>query len=282
MKSRRILVILTTSLICSTQMVSAVSAAEETVYEEEAQEDISILSDDGLTNEGGSYELLDGTFWRDWIKLDYGYDYTDSTSNADYSPVAGSAEEYITNSETAKKTTQIILVNGHNISLWNKEDGRWIEQFDAYCGYGTSGMIAADKHSELTRATPIGSYPIMFAFGKATNPGTSMTYRNVTDNSYWSDEYSTYNRWVESPTYVSGEHLADYYQYNYAMAIGFNLDPIVYWRGSAIFLHCKTKNKWGTAGCISVEESVMVELLKACRNGTYIIIVPDKESIANY
>lgn len=188
----------------------------------------------------------------------------------------------IASTNTAKKTSQIILVVDHKLTLWNKNNGTWVKAMDTYCGYGKNGLKLAAKRKAGDKTTPIGSFPISFAFGTASNPGTSMDYRKVKSTSYWSAEKKTYNTWVESSKKVGGEHLIDYYQYKYAMAIGFNIDPVVYGRGSAIFLHCKSKGHWYTAGCVSVTEGNMVSLLKACRNGTYMIIVPDTEDIANY
>ena len=105
----------------------------------------------------------------------------------------------------------------------------------------------------------------------------------MTPYSYWSGEKESYNTWVESTTPISGEHLSDYsICYRYAMAIGFNIEPTVYKRGSAIFLHCKNPAEWGSAGCVSVEESDMITLLQQCHNGCYIMIVPDEASIARF
>ena len=183
--------------------------------------------------------------------------------------------------QTAKKTTQIIVVIDHNLELWQKNAaGSWRRKVKAYCGYGSNGLT--ENHMEDVPTTPIGSYPIMFAFGIADNPGTDMTWRNITDNSYWSAERDTYNTWVESSTAIAGEHLIDYYQYKYAMAIGYNINPEIYNKGSAIFLHCKSYDHWYTAGCVSVEESVMKELLLRCKDGTYIIIVRNRDDVANY
>lgn len=133
----------------------------------------------------------------------------------------------IAGTKTAKKTSQIILVNGHTISLWNKSGSTWKKQLEDYCGYGKNGLKLAANRVQGDKTTPVGSFPILFAFGKASN-------------------------------------------------------PVVYGKGSAIFLHCKSTNSWNTAGCVSVYEKTMVSLLKACGNGTYIIIVPNEKSIANY
>ena len=95
-------------------------------------------------------------------------------------------------------------------------------------------------------------------------------------------EDESFNTWVESETPVPGEHLIDYYQYKYAVNIGFNLEDVVYSRGCAIFLHCKSNDHWYTAGCVSLSEEDMVTLLLMLRDGAYMIIVPDAESIGDY
>ena len=187
----------------------------------------------------------------------------------------------LNNSSTAAKTGQIILVVDHSLSFWEKDQsGNWVKKLSVYCGYGSNGLN--DDRHEGDRTTPIGSFRILHGFGTADNPGSSMQYRKITRNSYWSGEYNTYNQWVESIRPVAGEHLIDYYQYKYAMAIGFNRNPTVYKKGSAIFLHCKSYDHWSTAGCVSVEESVMKKLLQMSRNGVYMIIVREQNDIASY
>ena len=154
---------------------------------------------------------------------------------------------------------------------------------ETYCGYGRNGLKAWNERQEGDQTTPVGSFPILYAFGNSGNPGTQMNWRAITPDSYWSDEQETYNTWVESTAPVSGEHLSEYtICYKYAMAIGFNIDPIVYKRGSAIFLHCKNPAEWGSSGCVSIEETGMISLLQQCHNGCYMMIVPNEASITNF
>lgn len=197
-----------------------------------------------------------------------------------WSSIQNNIENLLTNSATAQKTDQIILVIDHTLSLWNKIDGKWKKDFESYCGYGSNGLswdrTAGDK------TTPIGAFPILYAFGQGDNPGTEMTYKKITPKSYLSGEKSSYNTWVESSRRISGEHLQDYYQYEYAMNIGFNINPTVYGKGAAIFLHCKSMGHWTTAGCVSVPEDVMLKLLRKSHNGEYIIIVPTAADIAKF
>ena len=63
--------------------------------------------------------------------------------------------------------------------------------------------------------------------------------------------------------------------------IGYNVDPIVENRGSAIFLHCKGNN-WNTAGCVSVERPVMRTLMVSVKPGAWIIIANSEDELVNY
>ena len=184
----------------------------------------------------------------------------------------------------AEKTDQLVLTVDHRLTFWEKaEDGSWRLRMDTYCGYGGNGLVEADSRVMGTRTTPIGAFPLTLAFGLGPDPGTGMTYRQITETSYWSaEDDDTYNTWVESETPLSGEHLIDYYQYKYAVNIGFNLDPPHHDRGCAIFLHVKSRDTWNTAGCVSLAEEDMLTLLLALRDGAYMIIVPDIGSISAY
>ncbi len=185
---------------------------------------------------------------------------------------------------TAEKTDQIVLAVDHALTFWEKaEDGAWQLRMEAACGYGKNGLVLAEERIMGSKTTPIGAFPLTLAFGTGENPGTDMTWRQITEASYWSEvEDESFNTWVESETPVPGEHLIDYYQYKYAVNIGFNLEDIVYSRGCAIFLHVKSRNSWDTAGCVSLTEEDMLALLRMLRNGAYMIIVPDMESIGDY
>ncbi len=205
-------------------------------------------------------------------------------SEAKADKVSDPIAEKLASTMTSQLTDQIILVNDHNLTLWNRQsDGSWIKDMDVYCGYGRKGLKAYTERKEGDETTPVGSFPILHAFGFGSNPGTAMTWREITKNSYWSGEKSTYNTWVESTTPVGGEHLSEYtICYKYAMAIGFNQNPTVYKRGSAIFLHCKNPEEWGSAGCVSVTEDNMLTLLQKCHDGCYIMIVPNEDYISNF
>ena len=189
----------------------------------------------------------------------------------------------IFNTETAKKTNQIILVVGNSLSYYSKENEIWNKIFETNCYYGKNGFSLNRHSGDFT--TPIGSFPILYAFGTEERIDTKLKYRKITNNSYFSDDESNmkqYNTWVASSKPINGEHLINYpKEYNYGIVIGFNIKPKIKGKGSSIFLHCKGEKNY-TAGCIAISKDSMIYLLKQINKGAYILIVPDKESIKNY
>ena len=226
------------------------------------------------------YFYADGSFAADEVVSLEDGDYAFDEKGRWLSPLRTAVEA----SATAEKTEQIVLAVDHELSFWEKaEDGSWRLRMETACGYGLNGLVPAEERIMGSKTTPIGAFPLTLAFGTGEDPGTGMTYRRITEDSYWSEvEDESFNTWVESGTPIPGEHLIDYYQYKYAVNIGFNLEDIVYSRGCAIFLHVKSTDHWYTAGCVSLTEEDMLTLLLALRDGAYIIIVPDVEALAEY
>ena len=182
----------------------------------------------------------------------------------------------ISETKTSKKANQIILVVGNKLTFFTKEKSNWIKQIETECEYGKNGF-SKNRHSG-DNTTPIGVFPLLYAFGTEKNVNTKMEYRQITENSYFSDDEENleeYNSWIESSIPIKGEHLIDYRkEYQYAIVIGFNIKPKIKGKGSSIFLHCKGEKGY-TAGCIAIDESYMIKLLGKIEQGAYIIIVPD-------
>lgn len=163
---------------------------------------------------------------------------------------------------------QLVFVqsDGNRATLYcfEKDDkGIWEECFSDLPGFVGSNGVSKES-CEGDYKTPYGLYHLDFAFGTKENPGTLMEYRDITYDSYWVDDPNSqyYNTWVEgtqNKDWNSAEHLSDYdYAYSYCVAIGYNKDPIVPGKGSAIFLHCGENP---TAGCVAVSTENMINIL---------------------
>lgn len=204
----------------------------------------------------------------------------DSLSNNLYGDET--VESYISKSPTAQYTDQIVAVVGSGASaqvyLLEKENGIWNTVLQ------TSGLVGSQgigQASEYVSRTPKGSYGLGFAFGTGENPGTILSYRQITNDSYWISDVNSpyYNTWQEGDFAGNGnEHLIEFpTQYRYGITL--NYDNGV-GGGSAFFLHCS--NGSPTAGCISVPSDIMLTLMQRIHGGAYIINVNYLSELANY
>ncbi len=174
------------------------------------------------------------------------------------------------NSTAPSTTSQLITVASPQagssyatLSAWARNaDGTWIREFGPVpARVGGAGIGHAHEGSDLT---PAGTFALTVAFGRMANPGTKMNYFQTDSLDWWDENPSspTYNlhvRRVSSPGGAS-ENLYDAgTAYNYAVNIGYNLARVP-GAGSAFFLHVNTGSS--TAGCVSIDQSTLVNILK--------------------
>ncbi|MFB6617125.1 L,D-transpeptidase [Streptomyces sp. NPDC085524] len=154
------------------------------------------------------------------------------------------------------------------LTWWDRRAGHWYEAGSAPARFGANGLAEGATRTQGTSTTPTGLYELPYAFGIRRAPaGTAYRYRRVTDRSWWCQDNASaaYNRWVEPlPADCApgeAEHLVAYEkQYAHALLIAFNYDEPVRGRGAGIFLH--VNGKGATAGCVSVPERAMREILR--------------------
>lgn len=152
------------------------------------------------------------------------------------------------------------------------QDSGWnlIVATDAYIGQRGLG-----KEKEGDLKTPIGEFNVTQAFGTKWNPGTTLKYIYINNDTYACDEdCKYYNQIIDAKKTkhkCKGEHLMDYLpQYNYALCIDYN--PYnVFPNGSNIFIHVKGATAY-TAGCIAVDEQSMITILQNATKKTKVVI----------
>jgi L,D-peptidoglycan transpeptidase YkuD (ErfK/YbiS/YcfS/YnhG family) len=141
---------------------------------------------------------------------------------------------------------------------WSGEAAR------AACG---RNGVTADKRED-DGATPAGTFPLVRAFYRRDRivppPQTALPLRALRPDDGWVDDPADprYNRLVRLPypAHHEGMWRPDGL-YDLVVAIGYNLDPVMRGRGSAIFLHCAAPDFAPTAGCIAVDRDVLRALL---------------------
>jgi L,D-peptidoglycan transpeptidase YkuD (ErfK/YbiS/YcfS/YnhG family) len=106
--------------------------------------------------------------------------------------------------------------------------------------------------------TPRGVFTLGPVFGYAASADTKMPYRQATETDAWVDDPASarYNQWVRGiPTRESHEKMRRTDDlYRLGVVVGYNTDPVVSGRGSAIFLHIWKGPGQSTSGCVAMEE----------------------------
>lgn len=219
------------------------------------------------------YSLYQDGWWFGYLNA--------TATKASIKPKA-TARSYAATSKTAKKTDQIVgvVASGSHaqVYLFEKSGGIWVQAVSVAGRVGYNGVGTAREGSGRT---PRGAYPLTFAFGTGKNPGTKLTYRQITKQSYYisNTKDKQYNTWQERRKSSSkDEHLADYpIQYQYGIVIGYNHGV---GGGSAFFLH--VNGRGATAGCVSVPRSTMLSFMRRIHNGARIINVTSAAQLAKY
>jgi L,D-peptidoglycan transpeptidase YkuD (ErfK/YbiS/YcfS/YnhG family) len=185
---------------------------------------------------------------------------------------ASNLADQLTNTAGA---TQLITVDSPSYSsttamltAWRLVGGCWQVAFGPWTAdVGTTG-VSDDKH-EGDGATPTGAYTIgPTMYGVDPNPGVSYSYHQLVCGDWWDEDpttpdYNTFQHVACGATPPFGGDSEALWQsvpaYDYFAVIDYNTNPVVAGRGSAIFLHVDTGGP--TAGCVSIPESDLVEVL---------------------
>jgi L,D-peptidoglycan transpeptidase YkuD (ErfK/YbiS/YcfS/YnhG family) len=144
------------------------------------------------------------------------------------------------------------------------------------CALGRCG-VTLDKY-EGDGATPAGDFPlrsVLFRPDRIGRPSTMLPSRPIESHDGWCDDPGDprYNRIVSLPYPSSAERLwRDDHIYDVIVVIGYNDDPPIAARGSAIFLHAARKNFVPTAGCVALAIDDLLAVLRDCDRDTEISI----------
>lgn len=150
------------------------------------------------------------------------------------------------------------------------------------CALGRSG-VTSDKR-EGDGGTPLGSFPLRQVFYRAdrvARPETALETRELTPETGWSEDPARddYNRLVtldpQAPAVEGIDRMTrDDHVYDITVIIGYNDDPPVKGRGSAIFMHVARPGYTPTAGCIALAESDLRQVLRRLGPGSRVTILP--------
>ena len=151
------------------------------------------------------------------------------------------------------------------VSCYEKAPEGWKQVYSFDAVIGKAGIIDKEKKREGDNKTPAGVYTLGFVFGYDKKPDTKMEYVELTDYDKWIDdpEHPLYNHFVRGDTDArSFEKMRrDDNLYKLGLVINYNTNPVVKYRGSAIFLHIWKDYDTPTAGCIAISEEAIKSII---------------------
>lgn len=161
----------------------------------------------------------------------------------------------------------VILVRGQQLTFRGK----------CYrCATGKGGFSSQKREGD--GCTPLGTFALRECWYRADRvprPITALPLRVIGKVDGWSDDPTSpeYNTHVTLPYQPSHEKLwRDDHVYDIIVPIGYNDDPIMVGRGSAIFMHLAHDDYKPTEGCVALLASDLLEILSHLSQETRIDI----------
>jgi L,D-peptidoglycan transpeptidase YkuD (ErfK/YbiS/YcfS/YnhG family) len=141
---------------------------------------------------------------------------------------------------------------------------------------GKAGVVAGKREGD--HASPAGRFPLLRVFyrpDRLAAPATALPLAALAPGDGWCDDPGDprYNAPVSLPYPASHEKLwRDDGLYDLIVVVGYNTNPVVPGKGSAIFLHCADADFSPTEGCIAVARDTLAPLLGLLGPGSTITI----------
>lgn len=157
-----------------------------------------------------------------------------------------------------------ILISGGKLTFKGKE---------YRCAFGKNGFT--DNKVEGDNKTPIGKFPLREVFYRHQQPETLLKTTKITEDMGWCDapDDAHYNKLVTLPYSASHEKmLRDDALYDFVLVIGWNDNPPIAGKGSAIFMHVAKPEYAETEGCIALKHDDLLEVLAALEGNSEIEI----------
>ena len=163
--------------------------------------------------------------------------------------------------------------------------GLLIHQGTAFhCALGRGGVTSEKREGD--GATPVGRFALrelLYRADRGHPPQCRLPTRALQPADGWSDDPADelYNRAVTLPHPARHEQLwRDDALYDLIVPLGYNDDPPVAGRGSAIFLHVAADDFGPTEGCVALARADLMQILRDSSTQDYLRIIPPPDSRA--
>jgi len=150
------------------------------------------------------------------------------------------------------------------------------------CCLGRAGVRALKREGD--DATPSGRFEarlVLYRADRLARPATALPVRPIAPWSGWCDAAGdrNYNRPVRLPYPASAEALwRPDHVYDLVLVLSHNQSPRVQGLGSAVFVHLAAPDRGPTTGCVALERTALLRLLRQLGHGDRIVILPQSAS----
>ena len=147
------------------------------------------------------------------------------------------------------------------------------------CALGRSGISTEKREGD--GATPVGTFPLRelhFRADRLTAPQSVFSPQELRPEDGWCDAPGdpAYNRPVTLPYAASHENLwREDHLYDVVIMLGYNDDPVVPERGSAIFLHIGHEDLPPTEGCVAMRRTDLLQILSSATARARVCVLAD-------
>jgi L,D-peptidoglycan transpeptidase YkuD (ErfK/YbiS/YcfS/YnhG family) len=144
------------------------------------------------------------------------------------------------------------------------------------CALGKAGVKKKEKEGD--NITPKGTFKITKMYyrpDKIKNIISLVKKIKIKNNMGWCDDPNSihYNKQIKLPSKFSHEKL---YRkdnlYDLILVLNYNINPIIKYKGSAIFIHVAKNSYKKTKGCIALKKKHLIELVSKIKKNTKIKI----------
>ena len=139
------------------------------------------------------------------------------------------------------------------------------------CIIGREGLVSAEHKKEGDWSTPKGRYPLRGLYYRSDRLDArtfdGLKYLKpvyLAEHFGWCDDsaHPDYNKLVHLPHPAHHEKLwREDGLYDVIIPLGYNDDPVIAGKGSAIFIHCAESDKPFTQGCIALKKKHLLTLI---------------------
>lgn len=146
------------------------------------------------------------------------------------------------------------------------------------CAIGSSGLVSPQAKTEGDGGTPIGKWPmreIIYRADRLHLPRVSLPIRAMLPTDGWCEipTDANYNKRVQHPYAVPVDEMwRDDYLYDIVVPLGYNDDPVIPGKGSAIFLHLARRDYAPSAGCVTLALDDLLTVLREAEAGSAVEI----------